>query len=284
MEAFAEISELKKQIDDFRLGPIDLTIEPGTINALVGNNGSGKSTLIKLMMDLATPDSGHIKIFRTRTDTSDETWKTKVAYLPQTPIGYNPYTGKDLKAITAPMYPDWDDEVFAEIAGKFHLPLDKKYGKLSQGMQQKLSLALTIPRNAPILILDEPTSFMDIPSKELLMDILTRWMDQGERTIIMASHQAADIMKLTDYLFVLQDGRMNGVFEKDTLVSSYKQYWLSTPLPNTTVPGEITRENQHIISNQPEQTEAFFRENHLPVTNRAALDLEEIIGLLLRQP
>ncbi|WP_139223982.1 ATP-binding cassette domain-containing protein [Lentibacillus halodurans] len=69
------------------------------------------------------------------------------------------------------------------MTSKFYLPLNEKYGKLSNGMQQKISLALTILRNAPLLILNKPTSFMDVPSMRVLMDLLTDWMNQGIRVI-----------------------------------------------------------------------------------------------------
>ncbi|MFD1361390.1 ABC transporter ATP-binding protein [Lentibacillus salinarum] len=284
MQACAEFSQVKKQIDDFHMGPVDLAIEPGTITALVGSNGSGKSTLLKLMMDLTNADSGVIHIFDTPVDTNNESWKRHVAYLPQAHIGYHPYTGQDLKEMIAPMYPDWDDNLFAEIVGTFHLPLNKKYGKLSQGMQQKLSLALTIPRNAPLLLLDEPTAFMDIPSKRMLMDLLTDWVDQGERAIVMTSHQAENIMKLADYLCVLQDGKQIGTFEKEELLQRYRKYWVSSSLPEEAVPGEIAREGQAILSDQPEATETFFRDSDLAITHQTALDLEEILSYLLKQP
>lgn len=283
MLACAELSRVKKRIANFQLGPVDLTIEPGTITTLAGNNGSGKSTLLKLIMDLATSDSGHINILGTPADTNDESWKSNVAYLPQTSVGYNPYTGQDLKKIIAPLYPDWDDNLFADIVDNFHLPLHKKYGKLSPGVQQKLRLALTIPRNSPLMILDEPTSFLDIPSKQLLTDMLTDWMDQGERAIVIASHQAADMMKLADYLYVLQDGNHMGTFEKEELLQRYRKYWLASELPETRAPGEIARENQQIISNHPEQTESFFHEHHLTATFQTALELEEILTLLLQE-
>lgn len=186
----------------------------------------------------------------------------------QTPIGYHPYTGHDLKEMIAPMIQTGTIGCFAESVEKFHLLLNKKYGKLSQGMQQKLSLALTIPRSATLLLLDEPTSIMDIPSKRLLMDLLTNWMDKDERAIVMASQQAENIMKLADYLCVLQDGKQIGSFEKEERLQHYRKYWLASGLPEEPVPGEISREGQSIISDQPDATEAFFSDSDLPITHQ----------------
>ncbi|GGB38283.1 ATP-binding cassette domain-containing protein [Virgibacillus dakarensis] len=283
MNSWLEITQLQKKIDDFHLGPINLQIEPGTITALVGNNGSGKSTLLKLIMNLANPDMGNIKVFNKFVYGQDESWKDKIAYQAQTPIGYNPYTGNQLKSLIAPLYPNWDDTLFVDMVHSFDIPLHKRYGKLSQGVQQKLNLALTIARNTPLLLLDEPTSFMDIPSKKRLVDILVDWMDRGDHAIIFAGHQAEDIMKLADYLTVLRNGTMVGTFEKEELTATYMHYWLKEPLGKMSIPGEISREIKQLVSNQPAATEQFFHENNVAWTDRKALDLDEIITYLLQE-
>lgn len=281
MQPLLEINALQKQIDDFKLGPIDLQIEPGTITAMIGNNGSGKSTLLKLLIHLAKADEGTIMIAGQPVSGKDERWKTQVAYQPQTIIGYNAFTGEALRDLISHWYPNWDKALFRKMTDLFDIPMNKRFGKLSQGTQQKLNLALTIARNTPILILDEPTTFMDLPSKRILMDLLTDWMEQGEqRAIIIASHQAEDIRKLADYLFIIRYGKMLGYFEKEELTEHYKHYWLQE-LPDDNIPGEVSREGSSIISNQPEETETCLRNGQIPWKHLPALELDEIITLLL---
>lgn len=281
MQTWIEFEQLQKKIDDFRLGPINLTIEPGTITALVGNNGSGKSTLLKLIMNLSKPDKGTIKLCGTSVSGEDESWKTQIAYQPQTALGYNAFTGEVLKEMVSRWYPNWDDALFMKMVQEFDVPLNKRFGKLSQGSQQKLILALTIARNAPILILDEPTSFMDIPSKKILIDLLVDWMEQGNRAIIIASHQAEDIRKLADYLVILNNGHMLGTFEKEELTEDYKRYWINDKLPIRAIPGEVFREHNNIVSSHPEAIEQFLSDHHIQWTNRTAVELDEVITLLL---
>lgn len=281
MNPLLDISKLEKKVDEFQLGPIDLQIEPGTITAIVGNNGSGKSTLLKLIMNLAKPDKGNIMVANQLVHGEEESWKNQIAYQPQTVIGYNPFTGNKLKDLIAPLYPNWDEALFLKLVELFDIPLNKRFGKISQGAQQKLTLALTIPRNAPLLLLDEPTSFMDIPSKKHLLDILVDWMEQDNRAIVITSHQADDIRKLSDYLFVLRDGKMIGNYEKETLTENFKRYWLKKPLQDKAIPGEVARHQQQVISNQPEVTEQYFKDADIQWIDRTALDLEEIITLLL---
>jgi len=282
MKNLVEITQLQKEIDDFQLGPIDFTVEPGTITALVGNNGSGKSTFIKLIMNLAKTAQGTIKVCDQIVGGQDESWKMEVAYQPQTMIGSDAFTGEVLRDLVSRYYPNWDEELFRETIRQLDVDLKKRYGKLSQGSQQKLNFALTIARNARLLILDEPTAHIDILSKKIIIDLLVDWMEEDDgRAIIIASHQVEDIRKLSDYLYVLNNGQPIGHFEKEALTESYRRYFLNGALPLSTIPGEVSRENHSLISNQPEETERFLAENDLEWASRTALELDEIITILL---
>ncbi len=277
-----EINGLKKTIDDFSIGPINLTFEQGTITAIVGNNGAGKSTLLKLLMNLVKADAGEIKVYGQSVSGKEEDWKAKIAYLPQTIIGWELFKGSDLQDLVAKWYPTWDQRMFERIVEMFHIPLNKKYSKLSQGMQQKLNIALTLARDTSILILDEPTAHMDIPSKQMLMDIFVEWMERGDKLMIFSSHQAEDIRKLADYLVIVQEGSILGKFEKDELSERYKRYWMEEPLPNEMIPGEIARKHGRIIvTSSPEETEAFFAKKQLTWLQAESLEIEEIITYML---
>jgi ABC-2 type transport system ATP-binding protein len=281
MKELASMNGVEKRIDEFELGPINLKIEPGTITSLIGNNGSGKSTILKMLMDLAKADHGNIQIFDIPVGGQDESWKRHISYQPQTVVGWNAFTGKTLKDFIAPLYSNWDDHLFQQMAETLNIPLNKRFGKLSQGVQQKINLALTIPRNTPLLLLDEPTASIDIPSRKVIIDLLSDWMDQEERAIVLTSHHSEDMMKLADYLTVLHSGKMLGTFEKETLKDSFIRYWMKDELPAETVPGEAARENKTIISNDPEATEKYFSDNNFTFTNAEKLDLDEIIPILL---
>ena len=281
MSAWIEINGLQKSLDDFQLGPISFAIEPGTITALVGNNGSGKSTLLKLIMNLANADAGNIEAFGKSVAGKDESWKRNIAFQPQKIIGWDAYTGMTLKKMISSLYSEWDEALFEQMVQLFDVPLDKRFGKMSQGMQQKLSLALALPRNTEILILDEPTAFLDIPSKRHFMDLLIDWMDAKERAVIITSHQTDDLRKLADYIFVMKDGKAIGHYEKETLLESCRRYWLNQ-LPDGLVPGEVSRDRKQVVSNNPAAAEHYFEVENIHIIDHAALDLEEVIDILLK--
>lgn len=282
MEAWIEIKDLKKKIDNFQLGPLSLTCEPGTITALIGKNGAGKSTFTKLLMNLATQDDGEIIIQGETIRFFEDKWKEKIAYQPQTLIGCDPFNGKELKELTSKWYPTWDQGLFEELVRLFEIPLNKPYGKLSPGVQQKLNIALTLPRDTDILILDEPTASMDIPSKQRLMDVLSRWMERGDKVMIIASHQIEDIRKLADYLVIFDNGQITGKYEKEELTGNYKRYWMENQLPTASIPGEIERKSDRIlVSENSERTEEFFQKENMKWLQAESLELEEIITLKL---
>lgn len=281
MPAWIEIKNVSKKIDEFELGPVNLEIESGTITALVGNNGSGKSTLLKLLMNLANMDDGKIHILGKPVDGKDESWKRHVTFQPQNTIGWSAYTGEDLRRLIAPLYPKWDDALFEHMIKLFDIPLHKRFGKLSPGVQQKLSLSLALPRKTDILILDEPTASLDIPSKKLLMDLLVEWMEEEDRAIILTTHQADDLRKLADYLFLIRNGKPVGRFEKDVLTASYRRYWLSE-LPAGMLPGELSRTGNELVSANPDATEQYLLEHGIAAVDNKSLELEEIISLLLK--
>ncbi|NBJ70268.1 MULTISPECIES: ABC transporter ATP-binding protein [Clostridia] len=283
MRALLTITDLEKQLDHLYLGPLDLTIAPGTITTLAGANGAGKSTLFKLIMNLAKRDKGSIQLLDIETNGTDESWKQHIAYQAQMIIGWEPFTGNKLKDFISSLYPHWDEAMFQKMVALFQIPLDQRFGKLSQGVQQKLHLALTLPRNTSLLLLDEPTSFLDIPAKQKLMDLLVEWMEQGDRAIFMASHQSADIMKLSDYIAVLKEGKLIGTFEKDALLHSHRRYWIKKHLPEESIPGVIDRFAHCLISNVPEKTEAFLQQEQITWTQQEVLNLEELLTLLIER-
>lgn len=275
------LRNVHKAVEKFQLESIHLEIEKGTITALIGKNGAGKTTVLNMVMNLMKADSGDIQVLRQSVSGEDESWKEKVAYLPQTPPMIAPFTGQEMRDLISQWYPTWDESYFQKVVAAFGINLTTKFKKLSPGAQQQLNLALVIARNTEVLILDEPTAHLDIPSKKILNDLLIEWMDKGERTIILATHQIEDIQKLADYLVILKDGRICGQFEKETLTDMYKRYWFSQPLECGAVPGEVERKGNSLITNRPLEAEAFLQQENIDWTIVQTVALDEIITILL---
>lgn len=281
MDYAVEMNNVQKTIENFNLHSFNLAIEEGTISALIGKNGAGKSTILKMLTGLIKPGEGEINIYGKTVDGEDETWKQQIAYLPQNLPLLPAFTGNELKELTSKWYPTWDEAFFQEIVSLFEIDLYKKIKKLSPGSQQQLNLALTIARNTKLLILDEPTAHLDIPSKKILNDSLIKWMDQGNRTIILATHQTEEIQKLADYLVVLKEGTILQNVEKDSLTETYKRYWFADTINLPNIPGVIERTENSLTTNSPIETEHFLKQNNLQWATVHSLKLDEILTFLL---
>src|SRR5699024_6914643 len=163
------------------------------------------------------------------------------------------FTGEALKHLVSHFYRNWDEELFTKVVQLLDIYLNKRFGKLSQGSQQKLNFALTIARNAPLLILDEPTAHIDLLSKKIIIDLLVDWMEEDEQlALIISSHQIEDNKRLSDYIYLENKEHPVGHFEKESLTESYHTDLHQHPLPEPTNPGEVSRELHSFISEHPE--------------------------------
>src|SRR5699024_9843818 len=154
----------------------------------------------------------------------------------------------------------------------------KTFQKLSPGEQQKLRIALTFATNAKVLILDEPTAFIDIQARNYLLDYIIWWMDEKERSIILSTHHADEIRKLADYIVPINHGKMLGNYEKEALINHYREYIFQDIVLPTYIPGEIKRRGQSIISNAAEETEIFIQQHQLPLIKQNRVELDEVIA------
>lgn len=131
--------------------------------------------------------------------------------------------------------------------------------------------------------IDEPTAHMDIVSKRKYTDFLIEWMERGEKTVFISTHQMEDIRRLADYLIFINRGQMIGEFEKDKLAQQYKRFWMAEDLPPVSIPGEIERKGlRTVTSNSPIEAEAYFLKEGINWHAEEYLDLEEVVTYLLK--
>ncbi|MEW4327363.1 ABC transporter ATP-binding protein [Rossellomorea marisflavi] len=277
------IQDVEKTIGGLTVSIPHMTIPVGTISALVGTNGAGKSTLFKMIMNLVKPDKGTISIFGKPVNGDDEEWKSTLSYQSQQMDGVDFLTGEDLRQLMSRYYPDWDESLFQRVVSALDIPLNKKGKKLSPGMQAKLSIALTLGCNAPVMLLDEPTASMDIPSRNLVIDLLAEIMETGEKTILLATHHVDDLKKLADYLIFFDGDEVGEPVEKDELVASHRLLWLDQPIPfDEPLPGELKRTyGKVILTNDPDQTRVALRQHSISIMEEQVPDLETVVTELL---
>lgn len=192
----------KKYLTLTAVSDISVDIEPGKIYALLGPNGSGKSTLMKMIAGLTMPTRGTITM-------DDEPLSVKhkamIAYMPTEGYFYNYMTCKDVGKYYADFFPDFSIPRFESLMEQLQLHHKDKVNKMSSGMMAKLKLAVTLSRDAKIIMLDEPLNGIDIIARDNIIDCIIKNASDN-RAIIISSHLVDELEKIIDYAIFIKDG------------------------------------------------------------------------------
>lgn len=218
-----EINGLTKQYNSFTLDHINLALPQGCIMGLIGENGAGKSTMIKIMLGIARPDSGSIRLLgkEITRDADFSDIKNHIGVVLDD-VGF-PTMMKmpQIDKMLAQSYTEWDSRKFNDYLERFSLPKNKAFGDFSKGMKMRAGLAAALSHNAQLLILDEPTSGLDPLVRDELVDLLADFTRDETHSILISSHIVSDLEKLCDYIAFLHKGNLLLCEEKDRLYEEY---------------------------------------------------------------
>ena len=186
------------------LNDVSLVFPRGKIIGLFGPNGAGKSTSIKLIMGLNRPDRGEVRV----DGENPQNKKQDMAYLPEIDHLYPWMNIAQAADFTRTFYADWDEGKYRELIKFLNLQEDMKISKISKGQRAKTKLLLTVSRRAPYLLMDEPLSGIDILTREEIINTLIRDYREGEQTIIISTHEIAEVESLVDEVIFLGRGQI----------------------------------------------------------------------------
>jgi energy-coupling factor transport system ATP-binding protein len=198
---------------------VSLTIEAGELVAILGNNGSGKTTLSKLILGLLKPSCGDIEVFGQPVDRIRPDW---VGYIYQNPDAMlSQMSVRDEIAFTPRLLrrPDWL-EATGRMLTNFGLErLSTRFPlSLSKGQRQRLAYAAVTAASPPILIFDEPTTGIDKPGCDQIMEYMDA-LRHEHKTILFITHDMPLAMRWADRVVVMHDGGIGHVGPVDTLAS-----------------------------------------------------------------
>lgn len=185
---------------------LDLTLEPGTVYGLFGKNGAGKTTLLKLIQGLIYPHEGEITVYghqpreRALDFLANSFFLAEEPYLPKVSM-------KRFISTYASFYPRFDLTRFFQLLNEFDIDREMHLGKASMGQKKKALIAFAIAANTDLLIMDEPTNGLDIPSKRQFRKIMAHIMTD-DRTFIISTHQVRDLHSIIDNVTVLDKGKV----------------------------------------------------------------------------
>ena len=216
-----EINRLVKKYKDFILN-CTMKVERGCITGLVGENGAGKSTTFKAALGLISYDSGDITLMGKEPSALKEEDKSRIG-VTLAESGFSGYLKvKDIIPVMSAMYPEFDRSRFESLCRKFGVPQDKYIKEFSTGMKAKLKVLVAVTHGADFLLLDEPTTGLDVMAREGILNLLREYMEEDEnRSILISSHISTDLEGLCDDLYLIHEGQIILHEEMDTLLNEY---------------------------------------------------------------
>jgi ABC-2 type transport system ATP-binding protein len=202
----AQFTSVQKQYGMVEaLKGLDLTIRQGELLALLGANGAGKTTAVRLLLGLAKPTSGEVRVFGG--DPRDARTRTRIGAVLQSARVPETLRVREHIHLFSSYYPNPMpmDEVIA-AAGLQGLER-RKFGELSGGQQKRVLFALAICGNPDLLILDEPTVGLDVEARRALWKQI-RGFIAGGKSVLLTTHYLAEAEALADRVVVLHHGNV----------------------------------------------------------------------------
>ncbi len=222
MNELLSINNVSKNFSQFRLDNINFSLPKGYIMGLIGPNGAGKTTTIKLILNMLKKSSGTIEILGKDHILEEKRIKQDIGVVFDSNYFVDDWKMSDVEKSIGNFYKNWNTARFYDYLDKFKINKTKRVKELSKGMQMKLMLACAFSYDAKLLILDEPTSGLDPVSRDELLDILSEFIEDGERSVLFSTHITTDLDKIADYITFLHDGKLLYSGSKDEFINSFR--------------------------------------------------------------
>ena len=187
---------------------LSLELTAGNVYGLLGKNGAGKSTLINLMCGLLTPKSGEVTLDGVNVRERLPKTMSDIYLIPEE-FDLPHLTLKQYVSINSPFYPNFSIDDLQRYLDIFEMGgnMDVKLHSLSMGQKKKVFLAFAFATNTRVLIMDEPTNGLDIPSKSQFRKLVTTGMT-NDKMMLISTHQVRDISEILDHVTILDQSKV----------------------------------------------------------------------------
>lgn len=216
-----EVKNLSKQYKGFMLDKVSFTLPKGYIMGYVGPNGAGKSTTLGLISQTRRATEGEVLLDGIGYAEDPISYKEKIGYVSS--MSYFPPVMKikDAAFLLKQFYPTFSKEKFYHLVREWNLPEKKKFSTFSTGMMVKLMFASVLSRETRLLILDEATNGLDVLFREEILNLLQRYIEDGEHSVLFATHIIDDLEQIADYIVMVEDGKVLLQDTKDGLTENF---------------------------------------------------------------
>jgi ABC-2 type transport system ATP-binding protein len=216
------------------LDHLNLEIPEGSVFGLVGPNGAGKTTAIKTIMNILKPDAGKAEVLGVDSRHIGPDQLAHIGYVSENQEQPEWMTVAYLLSYLKPFYPTWDDARAAQLMQQFELPPGRKLRHLSRGMRMKAALASSLAYRPQLLVLDEPFSGLDPVVRDDLIEGIIESAE--ETTILVSSHDLAEIESFASHIAYLDSGRLRFAEEMTSLSARFREIEVTVD-QQVTLPG-----------------------------------------------
>lgn len=185
---------------------LSMNLNNGHIYGLLGKNGAGKSTLLKNMAGLVYAQSGDINVLGFNPKDRKPALLQQICFIPEEFHLPSVKIDTYIRA-NAPFYPQFNHQYLAELLAEFDIPTGQKLIDMSYGQKKKFIIAFGLATQAKLIIMDEPTNGLDIPSKAQFRKIMASALTE-DSCIIISTHQVRDLDNLIDTVIMLDENKV----------------------------------------------------------------------------
>ncbi|MEP7216984.1 MAG: ABC transporter ATP-binding protein [Anaerolineaceae bacterium] len=188
---------------------VDLVVERGRVYGALGPNGSGKSTTVRMLLGLARPDKGEVKLFGKPLKEDSSSLLKRVGAVVETPA-FVPYlSGRDNLRLLAKYTPGPTSSTIEAVLERVNLSeaAHRRFKNYSLGMKQRLGIAAAILNDPELIVLDEPTNGLDPQGTREVRALIPELAAEG-RTIVLCSHLLYEVEQVCDAITIFQKGRV----------------------------------------------------------------------------
>lgn len=207
---------------------LNCELPSGSIVGLLGKNGAGKTSLLKLMIGLLRPTEGSVRIMGQQPSKREPSLLQDIYFLPEEFHHPSVSIYNYVKANSG-FYPRFDEELLEQLITDFELPEKKRLDQLSYGQKKKFLISFALSTKCRLLVLDEPTNGLDIPSKSIFRKVMAGSLDE-DQLVIISTHQVRDVENLIDRVLMLEKGRF--IMQKNIYEISSKLHFATTSSPD----------------------------------------------------
>jgi ABC-2 type transport system ATP-binding protein len=187
---------------------LNLSLEEGKVCGLLGKNGEGKTTLARIIMGVIPADRGAVFYKGERIGFGESSYKKEIGFIPEESIYFGRMSVKELLDFNGAFYPAWNAEKAEAYLGRFALDRGTRIKNLSRGMKFKPGLIVALAAGPEVLILDDPTSGLDVPTRHDFLKEIIKDLSESGTTILFCTHLVHEIEGIIDHLAILNQGRL----------------------------------------------------------------------------